>query len=392
MEKKLNKNIYKNYIFWFLINFSLTHAVWVLYLAAKGFSLFQIGIMETIYHITSFTMEIPTGAIADIYGRKTSRTLGRVLYLVSLLLMLSSNNIEIISLSFVFSALGNNLESGAGEALVYDSLKELKKEDKYIKIQSNSEMILQVARAVSLLLGGYLANISYTLTYQIAAVVTVISILQSMMFTEPSIGKVDREINVYKTFKKQFLDSISVVKNDTRISVIIICIELVASFAITSFYYSQNLLKIEGYNNFEIGIVLAAIGILTGIFVLLTSKLEKTFGIRNLLIFLPFIYVIGFILISINSLTILGMIIVNINESAIFVVSSNYLNSLIPSKQRATVLSFQSMFFSLAMIVVFPVVGKIGDLFSLNVSYQLLALVAFIIQILFINLLRKKIN
>ncbi|VWL85214.1 MFS transporter [Oceanivirga miroungae] len=391
MKEKLNKNIYRNYIFWFLINFSLTHAVWVLYLTSKGFSLFQIGIMETIYHITSFTMEIPTGAIADIYGRKTSRTLGRVLNLVSLLLMLFSNNILVIAISFVFSALGNNLESGAGEALVYDSLKELKKEAEYIKIQSNSEMILQVTRAVSLLLGGYLANISYNLTYKIAAFVTLISILQSMTFTEPSIGKVDREINIYKTFKKQFIDSVSVVKNDTRISVIIICIELVASFAITSFYYSQNLLKFEGYNNFEIGIVLAAIGVLTGILVVFTSKLEEKFGIRNLLLFLPFINVIGFILISISSLTILGMFIVNINESAMFVVSSNYLNTLIPSKQRATVLSFQSMFFSLAMIIFFPVVGKIGDIFSLNISYQFLALVAFVIQILFINLIKKKI-
>lgn len=41
----------------------------MIYLAGKGMSLTQLGLLETIFHITSFTMEVPTGAVADIFGR-----------------------------------------------------------------------------------------------------------------------------------------------------------------------------------------------------------------------------------------------------------------------------------------------------------------------------------
>ena len=64
----------------------------MLYLAAKGLSLFQIGLMETVFHVTSFLMEVPTGVVADLYGRKVSRALGRAADVVSTALILLSHN------------------------------------------------------------------------------------------------------------------------------------------------------------------------------------------------------------------------------------------------------------------------------------------------------------
>lgn len=123
--KKLGQNIPKDYLFTFLSRFDLTHGIWMLYLASRGLTLFQIGIMETIYHISSFLMEIPTGAIADIYGRKVSRILGRLSTIIATLIMIYGGETIHFAISFFFVALGNNLESGAGEALIYDSLKEI---------------------------------------------------------------------------------------------------------------------------------------------------------------------------------------------------------------------------------------------------------------------------
>jgi MFS family permease len=52
---------------------------------------------------------------------------------------------------------------------------------------------------------------------------------------------------------------------------------------------------------------------------------------------------------------------------------STYLNQLIPSRFRATILSFQSMAYSLFMIAIFPLVGLIGNLASLNHAFTLLS-------------------
>ena len=67
---KIKKQIRKLYASSILGNLSLTGA-WVAILASRGFSLVEIGLAETAYHAASLLMEIPSGTLADVYGRKT---------------------------------------------------------------------------------------------------------------------------------------------------------------------------------------------------------------------------------------------------------------------------------------------------------------------------------
>ena len=114
-------NIYRNipldYIFTFLKNLDMSTSVWVLYLAFKGMNLWQIGILEGVYHITSMICEIPSGAAADLLGRKRTVVWGRLCTAISCILMLLSGKFWGFALSFVIQALGNNLNSGSEEAL-----------------------------------------------------------------------------------------------------------------------------------------------------------------------------------------------------------------------------------------------------------------------------------
>ena len=48
-------------------NFSLTGGAWIIFLAQRGFSLFEIAVGETFFHIVSFLAEIPSGAAADLW-------------------------------------------------------------------------------------------------------------------------------------------------------------------------------------------------------------------------------------------------------------------------------------------------------------------------------------
>ena len=65
---KLQRNIALDYLFCALRSFDVSGAIWVLYLIYKGLPLWQVGILEGIYHIASFLFEIPTGATADLLG------------------------------------------------------------------------------------------------------------------------------------------------------------------------------------------------------------------------------------------------------------------------------------------------------------------------------------
>ena len=119
------KNVYSDYVFCFLKNFDISSAIWVLYMVYRGLPLWQIGIVEGIFHIASFIFEVPSGAIADLFGRKRTIIAGRLFSILSAIINLFANNIVLFSISFIISALSYNLNSGSEEALVYDSLKKI---------------------------------------------------------------------------------------------------------------------------------------------------------------------------------------------------------------------------------------------------------------------------
>lgn len=63
------RNIVLDYLHTFFRNTNFTQGIWAAFLLVKGFSLIDVGIFETIFHISSLTMEVPTGVIGDLYGR-----------------------------------------------------------------------------------------------------------------------------------------------------------------------------------------------------------------------------------------------------------------------------------------------------------------------------------
>lgn len=390
-NNKLEKNIGKDYLFTFISRFDLTNGIWMLYLAFRGLTLFQIGLMETVYHISSFTMEIPTGAIADIFGRKTSRVLGRISSVIATLIMIFGNSVFAFALSFIFTALSNNLESGAGEALVYDSLKEIKNENLYMRIRGRNELFYQLTKTISLILGGYIATTStYTNVYKFACVVSIVSVIQALRFTEPTIGKVERAKNLFDTFTNQIKSSIKAIRSDKRIVEMIVVLEIFSTLYTTEFYYLQNRLKNLGHTELQIGIILACGAGLAALLATQTYRLERKFKLKGILTVAPILAVFAFWGMTIEGIEKYAFIILSGIEGVLFVSMGDFINKLIPSQQRATILSLQSMIFSIFMIILFPVVGILGDSFGLSFSFKVIASLSSAALLSLVYLTRKK--
>lgn len=385
----LRKNIRKNYLFSFLISMSLTESIWMLFLAYRGMSLFQIGLLESIYHIFSLTFEMPTGMIADRFGRKFSRVLGRVMTLLSTLLMLSAHSFPAFALAFLFTALGNNLESGAGDALIYDTLLEIDSETEYMKIKGRQEAFYQTAKLLSLVVGGWVATHSYEIAYGITALTHFVSILQALRFTEPSIGKRDVQST---SLIKHFKESLLAIWNNRHVFRFMLFMESFALFYATLFFYMQNYMKFQGNNEFFIGIVLASTSLLGLIFSALAHKIEPLLGQKRLIGAASFSILLCLFGIAFTPFVIpffLGMAIL---DGILFVVFSDYINQLIPSDYRATLLSFQSMLFSVMMIILFPIIGWIAETYSFEMSFKILFALGIPIMAYALLGLRRKIN
>jgi MFS family permease len=103
--------------------FILWVPIWVVFLQGKGLSLTQIGLLEAFAWVLTAAVEVPTGAIADRWGRKTSIAAGSLVYSAAMFLILA----DALSPAFLLGyALWNSsfaFVSGADSALLYDSLK-----------------------------------------------------------------------------------------------------------------------------------------------------------------------------------------------------------------------------------------------------------------------------
>jgi hypothetical protein len=193
---------------------------------------------------------------------------------------------------------------------------------------------------------------------------------------EPDYGKVEHEENGIKTLVKQLKTSVSVMAGDKKIGFLIVVMEVFSLFFTTEFFYVQNMMKLSGHTEFEIGLTLA-VGSLGGAFMASQAhRLDARYSPEKLLKVIPLVAIAGFWLMSVPGITWIAFVFLSCVDGVMYVSVADYVNRLIPSEQRATILSFQSMLFSVMMIVLFPLVGKVGDLISLEFAFLVIAFCA----------------
>jgi MFS family permease len=374
---------------------NLTQGLWMIYLVSKGQSLFAVGLLESIFHITSFLMEVPTGAISDIYGRKVSRLLSRIIFIFSITLLLFANHFIFFAISFIFSALSYNLESGSGEALIYDSLKSLKKEKLYMKIFGKIEVSYQLSSTIALLIGGYLGTFNFNYAFITTIIIASISLFYGIFnFTETKDYKKENEtikINFVISIKNQIKNSLITFKNEKKLGYLIILSMLMSSVATSFFFYLQNYFKFNGYSEFKIGFILSIASLIAAIGASQTDILEIYIKERGILMYIPIFMTICLLGISYTKYEFIFYIFLSLGESMLYVAVNDYINKLIESEYRATILSFMSMAFSLCMIIFFPIIGLVGDIYSLKIAFTLISYSFVIISIInYYNLKKLK--
>lgn len=376
---RLKRNIKIDYIYKFLSSIDISSAIWVLYLANKGMSLVEIGLLESIHHITSLVCEIPTGALADIMGRKNTIIIGRVMSAIGAILMLFCNSFIGFAIAFVISAMSYNLNSGSEEALVYDSLKVIGEEEKYLKINGNLNFIIEVAQGIAVLVGGILSDYSFVYSYVLSSIISICALGISFGFKEPEIHEEMKErVTIVGHFKSCF----EVMRDNKKIIIIMMFFELIFMTGTTTHFYSQQYFSEMGYSRSLIAIIYVVASIGCAIGAKLAYKVEKLLK-KAMLYIVPMVGGVWLIVLS-NSegiVSVIGFIMFSMSINILYPVSSNYINKLIPSAQRATLISVQSICFSIFMIMIFPLMGFLGQFSSLNISFIVLAGILFCISI-----------
>lgn len=378
MYHKLKRNIKLDYLNTFITNLNMQSSVWVLYLAYCNMNLMQIGLLEGIYHATSIIFEIPSGALADIVGRKRSMILSRICITASCLIMLFSRSFWLFALSFIIQALGNNLNSGSEEALIYDSMKCLSKEDQYIRVNGRLNTLTEISQAAATVAGGILAEYSYFWCYGACVVISMSAFIPVLFMTEPPVGKHSENKEPLPgpgVLLRHFKLSFKILAENSRILKIITYYSIVFAAYTLLFFYSQQYYFDLGYNKIEISVIFLFAGIVSCFGAISSEKLYRRFGSRISAVAAG---IIAITLICykfmIPAVSILVFVISGFFNSVLYPVESDTLNRLIPSEQRATLISINSMAFSVMMIITFPIAGVCADKWGLPLILMILGI------------------
>ena len=108
------------FLFWF--STALPMALFILLAQARGMGLAQLGLLMATYSATVFLLEVPTGGLADAWGRRRVALLGEFVTLAGWTLFLFSFTFPMFLVAFVLNGIGRALASGTLDAWFVDSL------------------------------------------------------------------------------------------------------------------------------------------------------------------------------------------------------------------------------------------------------------------------------
>ena len=354
----IKKQIRKLYASSVLGNLSLTGA-WVAILAARGYSLVDIGIAETVFHITSLIFEIPSGVLADVFGRKKMLIVSSIMRMIGNIIMILSDNLFTVCLSIAFHALSYNFSSGTGDALAYDSLKAANAASRFERFESDQLVIYRLCSGISTLCAGFALSIGHRLAYGTDLITGVIQIavlmsLSEMYSSDPEQSGKGIAARLAICLKESF----TFMKSAKRAMKLMIVNSLIGAADTLLLFFLQAKLPERGIPHSLLGAALLFMEVGGIIGSKLITKLPKlsyrcVFCISSVMVLAGIIAEHS----PMYAVMALGGFIAAVADDALQVRTNVLLQDMFPSEQRATLTSLESFTFSVIMLVLSPLAG-----------------------------------
>lgn len=360
---------------------------WILFFIQNGLSLLQIGLLESIFHGTSLLCEIPSGMLADRFSYKTNLYLARLASIVSsILILFGQGNFWIYALAMMVNAWSYNFDSGTSTAFLYDSAVEAGQKDRYLQISSFLSGVAEVTRTLGTVVAGFFIHGALAWTYLIAIGLSFLSIILIYFMKEPMAKRGRNEVLTFKMIVQQ-------VRKEWQEKPVLfywmLTYQLVGTLMCMFYFYYQQ--KISDLAGWQVSLVMLIGSGLNLIAVYVASQIGKKWNSNR--VFPTLVALTGLALLLVFSGTPFAFLLVYLLTDTLYAVYQpiyfNDLQGYLPSSVRATMLSINSMLFSLSMIVIFPLTGWLIDRWGLVAVFIVLGLILLLIYpILIISLKR----
>ncbi|HET6891718.1 MAG TPA: MFS transporter [Pyrinomonadaceae bacterium] len=381
---KASRKVQRTYLTLLLFNTLAASLIWginTLFLLDAGLNNLEAFAANAFFTAGFMIFEIPTGVIADLRGRRLSYLLGVVTLAISTLLYLFMWRVSAPfwawALSSMLLGLGFTFFSGATQAWLADALAHTGFKEKLESVLAKGEIVEGSAMLTGSVAGGLIAQVTNLgVPYVIRALLLGINfILALALMRDIGFKPADRK-NPIEEVKIILAGSIRHGLRNPPVRWIMLAAPFTGGVTMYAFYAMQPyLLELYGDEK-AYGVAGLAAAIVAGAQIgggLLVPYIGRIFRRRTSVLLtceVISVLVLGVVGLVPNFwVAVILLIFWGLMFAAAAPIRQGYLNALIPSEQRATVLSFDSLFGSTGGVVIQPILGKVADVWSYQVSY-----------------------
>lgn len=315
------------------------------------------------FMVACFLFEVPTGAVADRFGRRVSVALAGGVAAGATLLYGSVPSLPVFVAGETLFAVALTLASGADEALVYDSLKALGREAEATRVVARLESFKLGGILAGALVGGVVAaRLGVRAPMLLQALPMGLSALLALTLVEPPRG---RGVEVRERWRQVLSGGLHHFRSHPELRALAVDQVSVGAVAfLVVWLYQPQLLRV-GFPLAAFGVVHAAMGL--GQIGLLSkvAVVERLVGGRARLVrlaaVLPPLAFLGLAAATGAAWSIALILLAATFGLARPPLFSGALHARIPSEQRATVISAVSALRTLAIVPAYLLVGAVTD-------------------------------
>jgi len=180
---KIRRNIKLISIYSFFLEFRFINVVAILFFSqVAGSYALGMSIYSIVLFVTAF-LEVPTGVISDKIGRKYTMVLCSLSDFIGILIYGFAgvySSYPLLVLGAIFLGLADSLYSGTANALLYETLAELRKANKYHEVSGKNKSMMQLSSGLAAFIGSFIA---YRYSYTIVAFMTAASVFMCFIIT-----------------------------------------------------------------------------------------------------------------------------------------------------------------------------------------------------------------
>jgi MFS family permease len=376
--------VQRTYLLLILLTTLATSFIWginTLFLLDAGLTNTEAFAANAAFTLGQVIFEIPTGVVADTRGRRFSFLLGAGTLLVSTLLYLYMWNVQAPfwgwALASVLLGLGFTFFSGATEAWLVDALGASGFTGSLESVFGRAQVVGGVAMLSGSVLGGFIAQwTDLGVPYIIRAAMLGVTLVVAWLFMHDLGFTPQREAHPVEAVKVVWNGALDGGLRNPPVRWLMLAAPFSAGVGIYAFYAMQPyLLELFGDPN-AYGIAGLAAAMVAGAQVIggtFVPHVRRFFRRRTDALLLGAVLSTALlVLIGLTSSFIVALVLLALWCISLALASpmrQAFVNGIIPSEQRATVLSFDSLMGSAGGVVAQPVLGRAADVFGYGPSY-----------------------